>query len=230
MSGPQTGREVQGLAFLTLISFVTAFLAARTFTILFPSSVLVSGGIHFHHFWWGLAMITGAGWLSIVSNHPEYDRIYAIVFGLGTGLVGDEVGLLLTFGNYQSALTYEFFVAVLSFSGIVYLFIRYRERLEHSVLSLGIGERTLHTGIFMAGISVIAFSFNRYDVGFVVFLIGLALAVTGWIIHRPKRRSDDSPARGPPQLAYLLRNSLGRSEGSLHGRCRFNTGMHIYKL
>ncbi len=55
--------------------------------------------------WYGLGMVTLAGWLGIAFNRPRLVRTYAIILGLGAGLIGDEVGLLLTFGDYQSSLT-----------------------------------------------------------------------------------------------------------------------------
>jgi hypothetical protein len=94
------GKTNFGLTFLALLSFIVAFFTARIFTTINPDTVVVSGGIHFHHFWYGLAMVATAGWLGISSNHPSLRRVYAVVFGFGGGLIGDEIGLLLTFGNY----------------------------------------------------------------------------------------------------------------------------------
>lgn len=183
----RSGREVHGLAFLTLGSFIASFLLARAFTTIAPSTVVFTGGIHFHHFWYGLAMVVAAGWLSIVSNHPEFDRIYAIVFGLGAGLIGDEVGLLLTLGDYQSGLTYVFFVGLLSFAGIVYLLLRFRSRLR-SVLRIGTGERLLQLGVFTAGMSAVVFAFDYRVLGLVIFTAGALISVIGYLIHRRRVR------------------------------------------
>jgi len=183
---PTSGREVHGLALLTLVSFVTSFLAARAFATVAPTTVVVSGGIHLHHFWYGLVMLVASGWLSIVSNHPQYDRVFAIVFGLGAGLVGDEVGLLLTLGNYQSGLTYVFFVGVLSFAGIGFLLFRYRSQLEVGVLSLGAGERLAHLGLFIAGLSAFFWAFDYLGPGFAILTIGAAITVSGVVLHRRK--------------------------------------------
>jgi hypothetical protein len=46
-----------GLAFLALLAFVMSFLSARAFATLNPRTVAVTGGIHFHHFWYGLIMV-----------------------------------------------------------------------------------------------------------------------------------------------------------------------------
>lgn len=181
---PVSGREVHGLAFLTLASFVTSFLAARAFTTLAPTTVVVTGGIHFHHFWYGLTMVVVSGWLSIVSNRPRYDRVYAIVFGLGAGLIGDEVGLLLTLGNYQSGLTYVFFVGVLSFAGLGFLLVRYRSQLEETVMSVGRGERLAHLGIFVAGLSAFFWAFGQLDLGLATLSVGAVTTAAGVVLHR----------------------------------------------
>ena len=114
----------QGLAFLALLFFLIGFFIARIFTTIYPDTVVVSSGIHFHHFWYGLGMIIVAGWLGIASNRPEYDRVYAVFFGLGLGLVGDETGLLLTLGDYHSELTYA--VVLIGFSCAVMLILAKR--------------------------------------------------------------------------------------------------------
>ncbi len=75
------------------------------FATLNPEVVVVRSGIHFHHFWYGLAMIACTGWLGITLRDERMGRNLAIIFGLGAGLIGDEVGLLLTFGDYTSNLT-----------------------------------------------------------------------------------------------------------------------------
>jgi hypothetical protein len=184
-----SGREVHVLAFLTLAAFIASFLAARAFTTLPPTTVVVTGGVHCHHFWYGLIMVVATGWLSIVSNRPQHDRVYAIVFGLGAGLIGDEVGLLLTLGDYQSGLTYDFFVGVLSLSGLAFLLLRYRIQLEASVVSVGRGERLSHLGIFVAGLSGFFWALGRYDLGFAFFSVGVAAAAAGVILHHRLSRA-----------------------------------------
>jgi hypothetical protein len=183
-----SGRQVHNLALLTLTSFIASFFAARTFTTIFPTTTVVTGGIHFHHFWYGLAMVVAAGWLAIVSSHPDLDRVFAIIFGLGAGLIGDEVGLLLTLGNYQSGLTYVFFVGVLSFSGIAYLLFRYRPQLEKGFLSIRSEVHLLNFGVFVAGLSAIAWAFDYFDLGVLILLLGASMAITGIILRRRGRR------------------------------------------
>jgi hypothetical protein len=104
-----------GLAFLNLLGFMVSFLVARVFTTIKPSTWILVGGIHIHHFWYGLGLIAIAGWLGIISTQPTRRRVYALVFGLGSSLIGDEVGLLLAFGDYYSELTYVFLVVFVTF-------------------------------------------------------------------------------------------------------------------
>ena len=187
MSGEPVRRSTtHGLLFLMFLSFVASFLIARAFATLNPTTVVITGGIHFHHFWYGLAMIVVAGGLGIVHNDPRYRRLYTVVFGLGGGLVGDEIGLLLTFGNYDSVLTLYFFVAVVSLGVLGILFGGYRRELEYDVLSLGNGERLVYLGVVVAGLSALPFAGGMLLLGAVVLVAGIALVLSGGSLHRRK--------------------------------------------
>jgi hypothetical protein len=141
------------LSFLALVSFIAAFLAARTFTTFFPNTVLVGGGLHIHHFWFGLAMLAIGGWLGISYERERVDRIAAILFGAGGGLIGDEVGLLLTFGDYWSGLTYTVVIAFLASAIVMILLARYRKIIISDLQPLLKGHRVLYLGVFLAGLS-----------------------------------------------------------------------------
>jgi hypothetical protein len=173
-----------GLAFLALSSFMVSFIGARIFTTFSPDTVVVSGGIHFHHFWYGLAMVVTAGWLGIISTHPALNRIYATVFGFGGGLIADEVGLLLTFGNYYSQLTYVFFVGLVCTAVFILLVVRYRDRLERDVLALDRGETMVHIGIVVAAFSALALSFDFVTIGLGVALAGVIVVFVGILLRR----------------------------------------------
>jgi hypothetical protein len=175
-----------GLSFLALLSFVTSFVLARAFATLNPNSVVVSGGIHFHHFWYGLIMVVAAGWAGIVYGVPAYKRIYAVVFGLGAGLIGDEIGLLLTFGYYNSSLTLFFFVIVVSI-GSMFVLLRDRKQIEYDVTGLAYHERTLLTGITVMGVSTLAFAAGLLLIGGAILGAGLAVTVAGVVWRRRTR-------------------------------------------
>jgi len=200
---PEQKRELKestpsGLSVLLLLSFVASFVTARAFATLNPTMVVVSGGIHFHHFWYGLAMVSAAGMLGIVYALPAYKRAYAVVFGLGAGLIGDEVGLLLTFGNYNSSLTFFFFVIVVSF-GLIAILLRDRRQVEIDIISLELHERTLLAGIVVMGLSSLAFADEQYPLGLATLVVGAAVAVAGYLWRQRTLREARAPLRAKPE-------------------------------
>lgn len=164
-----------GLAALALVSFAVAFFGARLFAVLNPKTIVETGGIHFHHFWYGLIMIIVSGWLGISQRPTIYRRIYAIVFGLGAGLMADEVGLLLTFGNYFSEPTFLVFIAAASVGSLGVLLLSSRESLRYDFLELKRYERFLYVGIGVLLLSVIPLAAGQ-------LLVGAASAIVGTII------------------------------------------------
>ena len=187
MTGEPVRRNTtHGLLFLMFLSFIASFLIARAFATLFPGTVVVTGGIHFHHFWYGLGIIVIAGGLGIVHQDPRFRRVYAVLFGLGGGLVGDEVGLLLTLGNYNSLLTLYFFVIVASGGVLVILLARYRAELKEDVLSVGRGERLTYLGVMVAGLSALSFAAGFLLFGVVTMAAGIVIVAGGLRLHKSR--------------------------------------------
>jgi len=174
-------RFKHGLSFLATLAFVGGFFGARIFHLLLPSVMIITqGGIHFHHFWYGLAMMGVSGWLGIVDTDVKFARIYAVVFGVGAGFVGDEVGLLLTFDDYYSELTLDFFVAAIAFVILAALLIRYRDLILREVLRLSRHERIAYVGVFLVGFSAIFLEVDRFDLAAPLAAIGIVLFVWGF--------------------------------------------------
>jgi hypothetical protein len=169
----------RGLSFVGTLAFMTGFFAARGFAVQNPNIVVVQGGIHFHHFWYGLAMVAMAGWLGIAYNRTRLLRTYAIIFGLGAGLIGDEIGLLLTLGDYQSSLTTDFFVGVIGFIILASTLVRYRKIVVKDVLHTTWNERLVYIGINLTGLSVIFFAVNSLTPGLVLAALGIILIISG---------------------------------------------------
>src|SRR5216117_4581301 len=174
-------RFKHGLSFVATLAFVGGFFGARIFHLLLPSVMIFTpSGIHFHHFWYGLAMTGVSGWLGIVDNDVKFARIYAVVFGVGAGFVGDEVGLLLTFDDYYSELTFEFLVAAVAFLILVALMIRYRSQILDEVFHLSRGERLTHIGVFLVGFSALSFAFGTFELGIPLVVTGAVLFTFGY--------------------------------------------------
>ena len=175
-----------GLAFYGTVSFVASFLGARLFATLNPTVTVVRGGIHFHHFWYGLAMVVSTGWLGITLSNERMGRNLAIIFGLGAGLIGDEVGLLLTFGDYTSNLTEIFFVGAVAFIILATLLSRGRRHIEKEVINLSREERLTQLGVFIGAFSVIFFAAGYWEIGFAVLGLGVLAYLWGERGPRPK--------------------------------------------
>ena len=142
------------LATLALFSFMASFIAARTFTSFYPNIVLISSGLHIHHFWFGIVLLAVGGWLGISFNHKEIEKAAAIIYGVGGGLIVDEVGLLLTFGNYWSGLTWTILIVLLSFFSVVILFSRYRQTIIEELKEFVSSKASLYFAVFLAVISI----------------------------------------------------------------------------
>lgn len=170
----------RGLSSVGTIAFMTGFFGARAFALLNPNVVVEQGGIHFHHFWYGLGMVTLAGWLGIAFSRPRLVRTYAIIFGLGAGLIGDEVGLLLTFRDYQSDLTTDFFVGIVGFIILASTLVRYRKIVRKDVTHASWNERLVYIGITLTGLSVIFFAVNSITPGLVLAGVGVIVVISGF--------------------------------------------------
>src|SRR2546425_10911722 len=188
------GRRFEhGLSFLATLAFLGGFFGARLFHLAFPGLMIItSQGIHFHHFWYGLTMMGVAGWLGIVDNDEKFSRVYAVVFGVGAGFVGDEVGLLLTGDDYYSELTFEFLIAAIAFIILVALMIRYRKQILEEVFRLSRGERLTHIGVFLIGFSALSFAFGTLELGIPLVAIGVALVILGFSRERKMARRNVS--------------------------------------
>jgi len=141
------------LSFLMLVSFLASFTVARVFTAFFPSSVLLVQGYHVHHFWYGLGLLAMGGWLGINYRDDQTERIASIIFGVGGGLVGDEIGLLITFGDYYSEVTYTFVISLLGFSVMATLFKRHGQAIITEVFGFSRLNIDLYLGLFLAFVS-----------------------------------------------------------------------------
>ncbi len=131
--------------------------------------------------------------MGIAWRNERLYRLYALLYGLGAGFVGDEVGLFLTFGNYQSELTFQFFTAAISFVIIATLLLRYRVQLEAELLKLSLPERVFMIGVYLTGFSVFFFlSSAIIIIGIPLMLAGLGVIVYTYA-RRRRTRTSTSP-------------------------------------
>jgi O-antigen/teichoic acid export membrane protein len=130
-------------------------------------------------------MVVSTGWLGISVSDQRWHRDMAIIFGLGAGLIGDEVGLLLTFGDYTSNITEIFFVSAIAFIILVTLVSRGREHIEKEVINISRRERLTQVGVFIGAFSVIFFAMEDWGIG--LAFLGLGLLLFLWGFERERR-------------------------------------------
>ena len=100
---------------------------------------------------------------------------FFVIITVVIGFIGDEVGLLLTFGDYYSDLTTDFFVAAIAFVLLVTLFLRYRKQIDFDVLRLHTPERLTQVGVFLIGFSILTFAFGAPELGIPLIVAGILL-------------------------------------------------------
>lgn len=116
-------------ALLSWLGFATTFGAARGITHAIkdgkgPFHNLSTGGVHLHHYLWGIAMLTGVG---AVAVHGEDERrrhpSVALTYGVGLGLIVDEFALLVdledVYWSKKGRLSVELGTGVIAAGGTV---------------------------------------------------------------------------------------------------------------
>ena len=178
---------------LALISFILSFIVARAFSTFYPDIVLISGGLRIHHFWFGIVLLAIGGWLGISSSDPDVDRVAAIFYGVGGGLIGDEIGLLLTFESYETTLTFTFVTVLLAVVSILILLNRYRRVITDEFIEFLSNKASLYLGVFLAAVSVafIAETDNSTVtlVSAVVFVVAIII-VAAYLIKRTRSKKN----------------------------------------
>jgi hypothetical protein len=183
-------KERPNLSMLALVSFLASFMVARIFTTLSPSTVLISGGYHIHHYWYGLIILAIGGWLGISYENERINRVAAILFGAGGGIIGDEVGLLLT-SEYWTGITFTFLMIFLAFASILILLFRFSRIILNEFSQFFRSQTSFYLGVFLATISV-AFILETNDIAvmiasIVLTMIGLTIILLCFI-HRFRTR------------------------------------------
>jgi hypothetical protein len=147
-------KEKPNLSILAMISYIASFTVARAFTTFYPNAVLAGGDYHIHHFWYGLAMLAIGGWLGISYENERVNRLAAILFGAGGGIISDEIGLLLTLEDYWTGVTYIAVSLILIFASMLILLFRYSKIIRTEFAEFLRNNASLYFGVFLAAVSV----------------------------------------------------------------------------
>ncbi len=153
-SAEEKVKERPNLSILAMISFIASFLVARVFTTFSPDVTVTSAGYHIHHFWYGIAMLAIGGWLGISYQNDRIDRLAAILFGAGGGIIGDEAGLLLTLKDYWTEVTFTLIIIFLTLVSMLVLLFRYSRTITAEISELTQSRASIYFGIFLAVVSM----------------------------------------------------------------------------
>lgn len=127
--------------FLVWFSTIIGFYAARAFVVFFPEVNLMILEYHIHHFYYGIILILLGGALALTFKGAKLARASCVLYGLGLGMFIDEIGLLLTEGEYWAEITYMIFFTFLATS-LVMIFLwdflksDYWEEIKESIRNL----------------------------------------------------------------------------------------------
>ena len=134
-----------------------------------------------------MVLLAVAGWLGIAGSQ-RWTRIAAVTYGVGGGLVGDEVGLLLTFGDYQSSVTYTAVVGVTAFIVVVSVLRRYWTEIEIDLKKIAFAERGVYFGVYVLALSLLigfrGTSLSETLLSVVALSAGFLILALGLIRHR----------------------------------------------
>jgi hypothetical protein len=144
------------LSLLGLLSFASSFIVARAFTILNPGTVLITSGYHIHHFWFGIALLGVGGWIGISYNERHIDQFAAVIFGAGSGLIADEVGILVTFQSesYWAGLSYTFITIIFIAASALFLVTKYSRTIFRDLMDLSVSRRGFLSAVLVASLSI----------------------------------------------------------------------------
>ena len=108
--------------FIAFVAFLVSFAITRAVAYLFPSINIIIGKYHIHHFYFGITLLIVSNWITLISNREGPKLFAALLFGIGLGILADELGLLLTCTspltlkcNYYARITVDFFIIIVAF-------------------------------------------------------------------------------------------------------------------
>lgn len=91
-------RRQKGVPFTIFIFFLASFAVARILAYYFSHHNSFYG-YHIHHFFWGIAFLIAANWIALVGKGGRLMYFCAALFGMGLGMVMDEIWLMIVCGT-----------------------------------------------------------------------------------------------------------------------------------
>jgi hypothetical protein len=171
------------MTFIIFCSFLCTFIMARLVVAgLFDGRLKVGGflyidNIHIHHLNYGIILLSIVGFSNITALGQGYKRLFAVLYGIGLGLIFDEFGMLLELQDvYYNALSYYAVIIIATLFALITSYQAYGERLKKRRAS------------YVREIDVGTILFNEGDAAEEAFLI-LEGSIEIFIINNDKHQS-----------------------------------------
>ncbi|MBW2993213.1 hypothetical protein KY317_01410 [Candidatus Woesearchaeota archaeon] len=84
--------------FIIFVCFLIAFIGIRGIVYYFPNAHIILP-YHFHHFFVGILFVIASNWIALVGKGKKLMWTAAGLFGLGIGLIADEIGVIVICGT-----------------------------------------------------------------------------------------------------------------------------------
>ncbi len=220
-------------AFVCLAALLVSFLAIRTSARMtrrftwWPGGVQTSGGVHLHHFVWGIFLMMGSGFVGVGLHLSEpWGGIVAAIFGVGAGFTLDEFALWTrledVYWSRDGRSSLEAVAIVASVGALVVIGIRPFE-LDDPASALTVSA-TIGLSLLAAAAAILKGRILLGAVGLFLFPVGLVGAArlahprSPWArrfyapgsgrLMRSERRFDD-PSRLQARLVRRLADAVG---------------------
>jgi|SRR6056297_804326 len=131
-------------------------------------------GYHIHHFYFGILLLSIAGWMAIVGNDYFSKEKLAVMYGVGLGLFMDEIGMLLSEGNYYSRLSYLLGVLLLGILINIIYFPPFWKSVRNTIVNINIpGVKIIKTlfSYLIKTLDFISSKIVKYKVQILVIII-----------------------------------------------------------
>jgi hypothetical protein len=190
-----TDQKNKRLPFIIGSSYLLSFIAIRLMVIIagsvknetviaikegaIPSKLYIGRniivyGYHIHHFYFGILLLSIAGWMAIVGNEYFSKEKLAIMYGIGLGLFMDEIGMLLSEGNYYSSLSYLLGVLLLGILINIIYFPPFWKSVRETIVNINIpGIKIIKTlfSYLIKTLDFISTKIVKYKVQILVIII-----------------------------------------------------------
>jgi len=161
----------KAVPFIMFSCFIFSFMIARIFVILNPTTWITFKDYHIHHFFFGTILILFGGFLGLNYSNKKVVYLGSMFYGIGLGLFADEIGLLITWEDYWSNITYDAVIFLSSFF-LMFLFLKDFLTIFGSRIKKTFGKQTYN---FIKNINKITLDKEKFLISYIGFIILVGL-------------------------------------------------------